>query len=327
MTKRAPPKRSARAVEALSFEQLRTLLAVADEGSFTAAARRLGHVQAAVSQSMQRLESQLGLRLFDRSGRVPRLTARGEAVVSAARKVHAELAQLESFVAELAQGKEPELSVVVDSMFPPAALVAFTRELAESHPTVFLTIHTETLSDAAALVREKRATLGIAGSDGDMTDLSFRHVVDVRMVPVVAPEHPLAARAALGPIDDAELARHVQIVLGERGSSPVPATGREMAQAVLSPRTWRVVDLMTKHQLLLGGVGWGHEPAHLVRDDLRAKRLIELRLVAWAGTEPRRSLAVVQRRDGVLGPLGQWAAKRLALLCRDAIEAEPDRSG
>lgn len=323
MTKRATPPRPARAVEALSFEQLRTLLAVADEGSFTAAARRLGHVQAAVSQSMQRLEGQLGLRLFDRSGRVPRLTARGEAVVGAARKVHAELAQLESFVAELAKGKEPELSIVVDSMFPPEALVAFTRELAESHPTVFLTLHTETLSGASALVREKRASLGIAGSDGDMSDLSFRHVVDVRMVPVVAPSHPLAELTGRGVIDDAELARHVQIVLGERGATPVAQAGREMAQAVLSPRTWRVVDLITKHQLLLGGVGWGHEPAHLVRDDLRAGRLVELRLLAWAGTEPRRSLALVQRRDGVLGPLGQWAAKRLSALCRDEIEGRP----
>lgn len=307
-------------IETLSIEQVRTLLAVADEGSFTAAAKQLGHVQAAVSQSMQRLEAQLGLRLFDRSGRVPRLTARGEAVVGAARKVHAELAQLESFVSELAHGKEPELSIVIDSMFPPEALLAFTRELSESHPTVFLTVHTETLSDAASLVREKRASLGIAGSDGNMSDLQFRHVVDVRMVPVVAPTHLLAARTAVAPIDDAELARHIQIVLGERGKPPARSTGREMAQAVLSARTWRVVDLMTKHALLLGGVGWGHEPAHLVRDDLLAGRLVELRLVAWAGTEPRRSLALVQRRDGVLGPLGQWAAKRLAALCRDVVE-------
>lgn len=319
MTKRAAPPRLARKVEALSLEQLRTLLAVADEGSFTAAARRLGHVQAAVSQSMQRLEGQLGLRLFDRSGRVPRLTARGEAIVGAARRVQAELAELESFVAELADGKEPELSVVVDSMFPPEALVAFARELALAHPKVFLTIHTETLSDAATLVRDKRASVGIAGSDGDMSELQFRHVVDVRMVPVVAPAHPLATLGS-APIDDTELSRHVQIVLGERGAASPPEAGRDMARALLSPRTWRVVDLVTKHQLLLGGVGWGHEPAHLVQGDLRAGRLVELRLAAWAGTEPRRSLALVQRRDGVLGPIGQWAAQRLATLCRDEIE-------
>ena len=64
-------------LEGVTIEQLRTLRAVAEAGSFSAAARKLGRVQAAVSQSIERLESQLGLRLFDRSGRVPRLTQHG----------------------------------------------------------------------------------------------------------------------------------------------------------------------------------------------------------------------------------------------------------
>ena len=65
-------------LEGVTIEQLRTLRAVAEAGSFSAAARKLGRVQAAVSQSIDRLEAQLGLRLFDRTGRVPVLTrARG----------------------------------------------------------------------------------------------------------------------------------------------------------------------------------------------------------------------------------------------------------
>ena len=58
-------------LEGVTIEQLRTLRAVAEAGSFSAAARKLGRVQAAVSQSIDRLEAQLGLRLFDRTGRVP----------------------------------------------------------------------------------------------------------------------------------------------------------------------------------------------------------------------------------------------------------------
>src|SRR4051794_41874077 len=66
-------------LDGVTIEQLRTLLAVVQAGSFSAAARKLGRVQAAVSQSIDRLEAQLGLRLFDRTGRVPVLTAHGEA--------------------------------------------------------------------------------------------------------------------------------------------------------------------------------------------------------------------------------------------------------
>src|SRR4029079_11170350 len=58
-------------LEGVTIEQLRTLRAVAEEGSFTAAARKLGRVQAAVSQAIDRLEAQLGLRVFDRTGRQP----------------------------------------------------------------------------------------------------------------------------------------------------------------------------------------------------------------------------------------------------------------
>src|SRR3954449_8815587 len=81
-------------IEGVTIEQLRTLRAVAEAGSFSAAARKLGRVQAAVSQSMDRLEGQLGLRLFDRTGRVPRLTAHGEAVVAAAARVESGVGEL-----------------------------------------------------------------------------------------------------------------------------------------------------------------------------------------------------------------------------------------
>src|SRR4051812_50089050 len=70
-------------LEGVTIEQLRTLRAVAEAGSFSGAARKLGRVQAAVSQAMDRLEAQLGLRLFDRTGRVPKLTRHGEAVATA----------------------------------------------------------------------------------------------------------------------------------------------------------------------------------------------------------------------------------------------------
>src|ERR1700678_4451497 len=93
-------------LEGVTIEQLRTLRAVAEAGSFTAAARKLGRVQAAVSQSIDRLEAQLGLRLFDRSGRVPRLTQHGEAVVAAAARVEAGVEALDEIVAARKRGAE-----------------------------------------------------------------------------------------------------------------------------------------------------------------------------------------------------------------------------
>src|ERR1700729_705777 len=108
-------------LEGVTIEQLRTLRAVKSEGSFSAAARKLGRVQAAVSQAIDRLEAQLGLRLFDRTSRVPRLTRQGEAVLAAAARVHDEVEALSAVVASLKSGTETRLCIAVDVMFPTRA--------------------------------------------------------------------------------------------------------------------------------------------------------------------------------------------------------------
>src|SRR5581483_1253967 len=127
-------------LEGVTIEQLRTLRAVAEAGSFSAAARKLGRVQAAVSQAIDRLEAQLGLRLFDRTGRVPRLTAHGEAIVAAAARVGAGVEALDELVESLKEGAERALSIVVDALFPTESLVGFARDFARQHPDVRLVL-------------------------------------------------------------------------------------------------------------------------------------------------------------------------------------------
>jgi DNA-binding transcriptional LysR family regulator len=304
-------------LEGVTIEQLRTLRAVVEAGSFSAAARKLGRVQAAVSQSIDRLEAQLGLRLFDRSGRVPRLTQHGEAVVAAAARVEGDVEALDQLVASLKRGAETSLRIVVDVMFPIEALVSFAREFVATHPSTELVLFTDVLSAVTAHVREKRSTLGVAIEDADMKDLDRRALADVRLVPVAAPGHVLALRD--GPIDAAALSDAVQIVLGEhrhdaeRGSDD---------RGVLSRRRWRVVDLATKHALIGSGLGWGNMPEHTVREDLRVGRLVALQLEAWGPEALRRSLVLVARRDAVMGPVARWAQARLGELCRSHVELE-----
>jgi DNA-binding transcriptional LysR family regulator len=303
-------------LEGVTIEQLRTLRAVVEAGSFSAAARKLGRVQAAVSQSIDRLEAQLGLRLFDRSGRVPRLTQHGEAVAAAAARVEGDVEVLDELVASLKRGKETTLRIVVDVMFPTEALVAFAKEFGALHPSIELVLFTEVLSAVTAHVREKRSTWGIAVEDADMKDLDQRAIADVHLVPVAAPAHPLAEHD--GPIDAPGLADAVQIVLGEHRHE---AERRSDDRGVLSPRTWRVVDLATKHALITNGLGWGHMPEHVIRDDLRSGRLVTLELEAW-GSGLRRSLVLVRRRDVVMGPVAKWAQTRLGDMCRRNVDAE-----
>jgi DNA-binding transcriptional LysR family regulator len=301
-------------LEGVTIEQLRTLRAVAETGSFSAAARRLGRVQAAVSQSIDRLEAQLGLKLFDRTGRVPKLTPRGEAIVSAAARIHDDIEALDALVGDLKRGNETQLSIVIDAMFPATALVDFAQAFARHHPAVELTLFTESLSAVTTMVRDKRAVLGIAGDDAAFTGLERRRVGEIRLVAVASAGHPLTKLA--GPIDAAKLSRFVQIVLSERVQQ-----GAEVSadHGIFSPRTWRVADLVTKHELIRGGLGWGHLPEPFVRTDLREGRLVQLSLEVWGDAPPRRALYLVRRRGAALGPVARWVETELSTLCTQTL--------
>ena len=73
--------------DAVTLYQLRTFIAAVDEGSFSAAGRKLRRAQSVVSQTLANLEAQLGVKLFDRSARYPRLTEEGRSLLADARSV------------------------------------------------------------------------------------------------------------------------------------------------------------------------------------------------------------------------------------------------
>ncbi|HEY8945965.1 MAG TPA: LysR family transcriptional regulator [Polyangiaceae bacterium] len=308
-------------IEGVTLEQIRTLRAVAEAGSFSAAARKLGRVQAAVSQSIDRLEAQLGLRLFDRSSRVPRLTRHGESVVAITARIESGLDALDALVESIRRGEETSLSIVVDSFFPTESLVTFASEFAKHHPSVELLLFTDVLSAVTAHVRERHSAWGIALEDADLEGLNRRAIADVQLIPVAASGHALARHP--GPLDAAMLNDAVQIVLGEHHRE---ADKPSVDHGVFSTRRWRVVDLATKHALIAAGLGFGHMPRHVVREDLRSGRLVELRLVPWGQVAPRRSLVLVWRPEAVLGPVAKWAQQRLTDLCQHVIDPKEPES-
>jgi DNA-binding transcriptional LysR family regulator len=101
-----------------TLEQLRTFVAVHEEGNFSAAARRLKRAQSAVSTTMSNLEEQLGLALWDRTTRIATLTDHGRVLLASALRVLTETDTLQRAVADLVGGLEPMVSLCVDAIFP-----------------------------------------------------------------------------------------------------------------------------------------------------------------------------------------------------------------
>jgi DNA-binding transcriptional LysR family regulator len=287
-----------------TFDQLHIFLAVVDAGSFTAAARTLNRAVSAISYGIANLEAQLGLILFDREGaRRPVLTEAGQAMLAEARAIAGGIDGMRAKAQGLLQGLEAEVNLVVDVMFPPERLGRVLRQFARIYPTVTLRLSVETLGQTNALVLDGRAVIGVAGPlAAEAEALEKRAAGEVTMVPVAAPDHPLAqmARPAPGAARD-----FVQLVLSDR--SPL-TQGRDFS--VLSARSWRLSDLSAKHALLRQGIGWGSMPLPMIESDLAAGTLVRLSLPDFPGGQ--YSFAIIWRRDAPPGPAGRWLVDQFA---------------
>ena len=302
----------------VTLDQLRALVAVVEEGSFSAAARKLKRVQSAISTSMANLEEQLGVPVWDRSTKVAKLTPHGQSVLAAARRVLAEVDALRRLASGMVMGIEPTVSLCLDALFPFDALVELCRAFTKEFPSVDLRIDTQVLSAVSEKVLCGNATLGVTSPAAIAPGLERHVLAPVRLIPVASSKHPLAA--ARGKVSKALVAEAIQIVLSERKDSGSPDQG------VISPRTWRVADLQTKHALIRAGLGWGNLPEHVIRGDLRKKRLVALHPAGWAEDEITVALCAIHRPDAVLGPAHRWLLQELSATCAQALKTHhPNR--
>ncbi len=292
-------------LDGLSLDQLRTFIAAADEGSFSAAGRKLRRAQSVVSQTLANLEIQTGVCLFDRSGRYPVLTAVGRALLADARTAVGGVDQFKARAKGLAGGLEPELSVVVDVLLPIEVVTAAVTAFHAQYPSVPLRLYVEALGAAVAPVLDGRCTLAVVASLPILPPGLVREPLwSVQMIFVAAPCHPLTAYG--GPIPADVLADHVQLVLTDRSTL---SNDREFG--VLSPKTWRLADLGAKHAFLRSGLGWGGVPLHLVRDDLASGALVQLSIDDRTNTPLALPMSAVYLAGSPPGPAGRWLIELL----------------
>ena len=285
-------------LDALTLDQLRAFIAVAEEGSFSAAGRRLGRVQSAVSQSVQTLESVLGTKLFDRQGRTPKLTEAGRVMLRDSRHLIAGADTLRARADSIASDVEPELSLAVDAMFPNKILMASLKALSETFPCLPVSLFTEGLGAPEQRLRDGVARLAIyclftTGAQ----DLESEYLTSIPLVPVVAAHHPLAA--VEGQVTRDDLEPEVQLVLTDRTS-----LSSAMRGGIISHRLWRFADLHTRMEYLLAGFGWCNMPAHLVEEHIAGGRLKRLHLKEQDGAS--FPVHVVHVRGTTPGRAGRW---------------------
>ncbi|MEV1011907.1 LysR substrate-binding domain-containing protein [Streptomyces sp. NPDC049881] len=195
---------------------LRHFLAVAEELHFGRAAERLGMAQPPLSQSVQRLERDLGVALFDRSRRSIALTPAGRLLVDEARGLLAADARLRAVMSGVRDGTLGTLRAGVPPDTPATALREMLRRTAEQAPGLEIDLHELTSAEQLRALDEGRLDVGLPHEPFHAPELARGPSVSQRLGVVVPRLSPLARRDAPALAD---LAGH-DLILAPRGAAP-----------------------------------------------------------------------------------------------------------
>lgn len=288
----------------LTLDALSVLDAIERKGSFAAAAEALHRVPSAVTYTVQKLEQDLGIQLFDRSGHRARLTEAGQRLVQEGRQLLRAADDLESQVKRVATGWETELRIAVGDLIPIARFYPILNEFYAAGHATRLRLFEETFGGNWDALLSGRVHLVVGAPDDGPVEGGYnaRTLGEIPFVFVAAPRHPLAR--ADEPIPEATIRRHRMVVAADTSRRlPPRSSGIAGTQDILT-----VPSMEAKREAHCQGLGIGYMPRHLVDRDLASGRLVAKQVTADVAC-PRISLAW---REPSEGRALQWFLQRLA---------------
>jgi len=294
---------------AFDLDNLRVFLAAVDHGSFSAAARTLRRVPSAVSMAIANLEAELGLPLFDRSGREPKPTDHAVALLPQARLLVEQLHMLNQHALSLTLGLESTLRLVlVPELMATAPWHDALRVLAQEFPGLAVEVLSAPQADALAMLQDGRADLALVFERYGMDPREgFQEVAQETLVAVVAPGHPLLTRMPADAVRDEHLLSERQIVVAGKHADQVDK------RIAMSRLQWRADNPVAALSMVTAGLGWAWLPSGFVRAPLADGQLVQIPAanfsnaiklwvdVVWARQRPqglaaRRLVALLDER-------------------------------
>jgi DNA-binding transcriptional LysR family regulator len=282
----------------MTHDQLVAFVAVASQGTFSAASSALHKTQPAVSKLVRNLEEELGLVLFDRSAYRPRLTDAGQRFYARALAVVAETEALRSFGRQLAGTPEPVVRLVLEAITPLSRIIPVLQRVQARFPSVRYQLRTERRGGVVEALAEDDADLVVTSPQGaDRRRLSVQPLCEVRIVAVARFDHPLAT--APSPVPSHRLREHPQVVLRDSGRAEPTAD----INVLPGGRHWSVTEVAAKHELITAGMGWGGLPEHVATPAIARGELVRLDVREFE--VDAIELCTLRRRDRAAGVVAE----------------------
>src|SRR5579862_7375716 len=295
----------------ISLEQWRSLLAVVDSGGYAQAAAALHKSQSAVTYAVQKMESLLGVKIFEVIGRKAHLTATGQVLYRRAKALLEEAGALEGAAGSLAAGWEPELKLAVEIVFPTWLLLQAFGRFAAERPDTRIELYETVLSGTEESLLERRVDFAIgstvpAGFAGD-------RLMPIRFIAAAHPDHPLLRLGRELSLQDLRKYRH--LVIRDSGSQ------RRGGTWLGAEQIWTMSQKATAIHAATLGLGFAWFPEDIIRSELASGKLAPLPL--REGGERWADLYLVFADPDYAGP----GARRLAEIIRGAVAEQCTQHG
>ncbi|MEI8625879.1 LysR substrate-binding domain-containing protein [Pseudoalteromonas sp. B137] len=287
---------------AITLDAIRVLQAINNKGSFALAAESLYKVPSAITYTVQKLESDLGVVIFDRSNKQAKLTPAGELVLAEGTLLLEATSRLEEKVHQLESGWEPKIRIAKDTLIPDYLLFEIINRFSALDKQVEISIIEEVLGGGWDALQTKRADIAI-GLTGELPKGQFclSEMGTLDFVFAVTKTHPLADYVGL--IETHHIKEYPSIIVSD-SSRILP----ERSSGVFdSKQIIRVSNMQSKIQAQLQGVGIGFLPLNLIKGYLESGELI-----AKACAVPRPSTPVYFATvKGKTGKAIEWFSEEL----------------
>ncbi|TCV98798.1 LysR family transcriptional regulator [Biostraticola tofi] len=253
---------------ALTLEALRVMDAIDRRGSFAAAADELGRVPSALSYTMQKLEDELDVVLFDRSGHRTKFTHVGRMLLERGRILLEAADKLTTDAEALARGWETHLTVVAEALVPAEKLFPLIDKLALKANTQ-VSVITEVLAGAWERLEQGRADIVIAPDSNfrPSSEFNSRKLYRVLNVYVASPDHPIHQEPE--PLSEVTRVKYRGIAIADTARERPVLT----VQLLDKQQRLTVSSMSDKRKALLAGLGVATMPYPLVEEDIAAGRL------------------------------------------------------
>lgn len=287
-----------------TLEQLETFFHVTREQSFSGAARKMKKTQAAVSMTVANLEVDLGVTLFERSGRYPTLTSDGAILLKEVNSILHQCSLLVEKANYLSTNSENKIRLAIDDVLSFDKISKIIANFQGLFPYVELEVIHPRTNEILNLVKSGEVALAILFSVPDYPiGMQFRRLGSTVFKNVANVNHPLIRHDT---VEFTDLMKYTQIVY-------TPYQDRfPTSEYLKSPSQYKVDNQIMLSQMLLDNIGWASIPSRMIEMFNVSDELSEINISSYPHTEWSIPIDLIWLSSYKFGDAGKWLKLELS---------------